>query len=201
MSITPPGDRNGAPPTITITDVVPHVLFAGRTNLIFVEVRTDAGITGVGEASLEGKTEAVVGAIHDIRDYLIGNDATRIEHHWQTVYRHSFWRGGVVILSALSGIEQALWDILGKALEVPVYDLAWWPSAGQGAVVCEWPPRRNTRRDCGIMRGACRSGVGCVETVALWRGAGIGWATRTAGGAATDGVDPGSGGSGGRCPD
>ncbi len=123
MSITPPGDRNGAPPTITITDVVPHVLFAGRTNLIFVEVRTDAGITGVGEASLEGKTEAVVGAIHDIRDYLIGNDATRIEHHWQTVYRHSFWRGGVVILSALSGIEQALWDILGKALEVPVYDL------------------------------------------------------------------------------
>ena len=106
-----------------VTDVIPHVLFAGRTNLIFVEVRTDAGIIGVGEASLEGKTEAVVGAILDVRDYLIGQDPTRIEHHWQMIYRHSFWRGGMVVGSAISGIEQALWDILGKALGVPVYEL------------------------------------------------------------------------------
>jgi len=108
---------------ITVTDVIPHVLFAGRTNLIFVEILTDAGITGVGEASVEGKTEAVVGAIHDVKEYLIGKDATRIEHHWQTIYRHSFWRGGFVVGSAISGIEQALWDILGKALGVPVYEL------------------------------------------------------------------------------
>ncbi|MEA2512612.1 MAG: galactonate dehydratase [Thermomicrobiales bacterium] len=108
---------------LAVTDVIPHVLFGGRTNLIFVEVRTDAGITGVGEASLEGKTEAVVGAINDVKEYLIGQDPTRIEHHWQTIYRHSFWRGGVVIGSAISGIEQALWDILGKALGVPVYEL------------------------------------------------------------------------------
>ncbi len=108
---------------LIVTDVIPHVLFAGRTNLIFVEVQTNAGITGVGEASLEGKTEAVVGAINDVKDYLIGKDPTRIEHHWQTIYRHSFWRGGVVIGSAISGIEQALWDILGKALGVPVYEL------------------------------------------------------------------------------
>lgn len=108
---------------LKVIEVIPHVLFAGRTNLIFVEVRTDAGIVGLGEASLEGKTEAVVGAIHDIAEYLIGQDPTRIEHHWQTIYRHSFWRGGVVIGSAISGIEQALWDILGKALGVPVYEL------------------------------------------------------------------------------
>lgn len=108
---------------LKITEVIPHILFAGRTNLIFVEVRTDGGITGVGEASLEGKTEAVVGAINDIREYLIGKDPTLIEHHWQTIYRHSFWRGGVVIGSAISGIEQALWDILGKSLDVPVYEL------------------------------------------------------------------------------
>ena len=86
-------------------------------------MQTDAGITGIGEASLEGKTEAVVGAIDDVKEYLIGQDPTRIEHHWQTMYRHSFWRGGVVIGSAISGIEQALWDILGKALGVPVYEL------------------------------------------------------------------------------
>jgi galactonate dehydratase len=108
---------------LRVTEVIPHVLFAGRTNLIFVEVRTDAGITGIGEASLEGKTEAVVGAINDISEYLIGQDPTSIEHHWQTIYRHSFWRGGVVIGSALSSIEQALWDILGKALGMPVHDL------------------------------------------------------------------------------
>jgi galactonate dehydratase len=108
---------------LTVTDVIPHILFGGRTNLIFVEVQTDAGITGIGEASLEGKTEAVVGAINDVKEYLIGQDPTRIEHHWQTIYRHSFWRGGVVIGSAISGIEQALWDILGKALNVPVYEL------------------------------------------------------------------------------
>ncbi len=108
---------------LRVTEVIPHVLFAGRTNLIFVEVRTDAGIIGLGEASLEGKTEAVVGAINDISEYLIGQDPTRIEHHWQTIYRHSFWRGGVVIGSAISGVEQALWDILGQALGVPVYEL------------------------------------------------------------------------------
>ena len=105
---------------LIVTDVIPHVLFAGRTNLIFVEVQTNAGITGVGEASLEGKTEAVAGAINDVKETLTGRDPPRIGHHWQTIYRHSFWRGGVVIGSAISGIEQALWDIKGKALGVPV---------------------------------------------------------------------------------
>ena len=108
---------------VKITDVIPHVLFAGRTNLIIVEIQTDAGITGIGEASLEGKTKAVVGAIDDLREYVIGQDPTRIEHLWQTMYRHSFWRGGVVIGSAISGIEQALWDISGRLLGVPVYEL------------------------------------------------------------------------------
>jgi galactonate dehydratase len=120
-STTPTVERRDL--KLKVTEVIPHVLFAGRTNLVFVEVRTDAGIAGLGEASLEGKTEAVVGAINDVKEYLIGQDPTRIEHHWQTIYRHSFWRGGVVIGSAISGIEQALWDILGKALGVPVYEL------------------------------------------------------------------------------
>ena len=122
-SATTGGSDTLADLKLRVTEVIPHVLFAGRTNLIFVEVRTNAGITGLGEASLEGKTKAVVGAINDIAEYLIGQDPTRIEHHWQTMYRHSFWRGGVVIGSAISGIEQALWDILGQALGVPIYDL------------------------------------------------------------------------------
>jgi galactonate dehydratase len=120
-ALTTPVNRSDL--KLIVTDVIPHVLFGGRTNLIFVEVQTNVGITGMGEASLEGKTEAVVGAINDVKEYLVGKDPTQIEHHWQTIYRHSFWRGGVVIGSAISGIEQALWDILGKALEVPVYEL------------------------------------------------------------------------------
>jgi galactonate dehydratase len=108
---------------IRITDVVPHVIFCGRGHFIFVEVQTDQGITGIGEATLDSKTEAVVGAIRDLKAYVIGEDAFRIEHHWQRMFRHSFWRGGVVTGSAISGIEQALWDILGKALGVPVYEL------------------------------------------------------------------------------
>lgn len=108
---------------VKIIDVISHILFAGRTNLIVVEVQTDAGITGIGEASLEGKTQAVVGAIDDLKEYLIGQDPTRIEHLWQTMYRHSFWRGGVVIGSAISGMEQALWDISGKLLGIPVYEM------------------------------------------------------------------------------
>jgi len=108
---------------IKIVDVVPHILFAGRTNLIVVEIQTDAGITGIGEASLEGKTRAVAGAIDELKEYLIGQDPTWIEHLWQTLYRHSFWRGGGVIGSAISGMEQAFWDISGKLLGVPVYEL------------------------------------------------------------------------------
>jgi galactonate dehydratase len=106
-----------------VTDVIPHVIFSGRGHLILVEVRTDQGITGIGEATLDSKTEAVVGAIHDLKDYVLGEDPARIEHHWQRMSRHSFWRGGVVTGSALSGIEIALWDILGKALDVPIYEL------------------------------------------------------------------------------
>jgi galactonate dehydratase len=61
--------------------------------------------------------------VAELEDYLIGKDPRRIEHHWQAIYRHSFYRGGPVLTSALSGIEQAMWDILGKSLGVPVYQL------------------------------------------------------------------------------
>lgn len=97
--------------------------FGGRQTWVFVLVETDAGITGVGEASLEGKERAVAAAVEELARFLIGRDPTRIEQNWQILYRHGFWRGGVVLNSALSGIEQALWDIVGKELGVPVYRL------------------------------------------------------------------------------
>ncbi|MGN6759622.1 MAG: galactonate dehydratase [Thermomicrobiales bacterium] len=99
-----------------------------RQNWHFIEIATDEGITGLGEASLEGREQTVAAAVDEFARYLIGEDPGPIEHHWQRLHRHGFWRGGVVLTSALSGIEQALWDIKGKALGVPVYELLGGPT-------------------------------------------------------------------------
>lgn len=90
---------------------------------LFVRVETDDGLVGWGEASLEGHAEAVAGALDAARDRLIGHDADRIEDAWQTCHRLGFYRGGPVFMSAISGIDQALWDIKGKRLGVPVWQL------------------------------------------------------------------------------
>jgi galactonate dehydratase len=90
---------------------------------LFVRVETDDGAVGWGEASLEGHTEAVVGAFEALRDRLIGADPFRIEEAWQLGYRTGFYRGGPVLMSALSGMDQALWDLKGRALGVPVWQL------------------------------------------------------------------------------
>ena len=90
---------------------------------LFLKVHTDEGIVGLGEPVVEGRSQTVAAAVHEIGRYLIGQDPRRIEHHWQAIYRGQFYRGGPVLCSALSGIEQALWDILGKWLGVPVYQL------------------------------------------------------------------------------
>ena len=89
---------------------------------LFVKISTDKKITGWGEA-LGDKGETIATAIRELRRYLIGKDPTRIEHHWQAMYRRAFWRGGPVLNAAISGVEMAMWDILGKSLNVPVYTL------------------------------------------------------------------------------
>lgn len=100
------------------------VVNAEMRNWIFVKIDTDQpGLYGWGEASLEWKTRAVVGAVEDLAVMLIGEDPARIEHIYQKLYRHSFFRIGVIGMSAISGIEQALWDIKGKLLNQPVYQL------------------------------------------------------------------------------
>ncbi|MBZ0284276.1 MAG: galactonate dehydratase [Anaerolineae bacterium] len=90
---------------------------------LFLKVHTDEGIVGLGEPIVEGRAQTVAAAVHEIGRYLIGQDPRRIEHHWQAIYRGQFYRGGPVLCSALSGIEQALWDITGKWLGQPVYQL------------------------------------------------------------------------------
>ncbi|MEW6238690.1 MAG: galactonate dehydratase [Candidatus Omnitrophota bacterium] len=90
---------------------------------LILKIQTDAGIVGLGEPTLEGRSQTVETAVHEIGRYLIGQDPRQIEKHWQTIYRGTFYRGGPVLSSALSGVEQALWDILGKHLNVPVWQL------------------------------------------------------------------------------
>jgi len=90
---------------------------------LFVRVETSDGIVGWGEASLEGHAEAVEGAFESLRDRFLGADAGQIEDIWQLAYRLGFYRGGPVLMSALSGLDQALWDIKGKSLGVPVWQL------------------------------------------------------------------------------
>ena len=89
----------------------------------FVEIITDEGLTGWGEAVLEGHAKAVLACVQEYKDYLIGSDPADIEGIWSTIYRAGFYRGGGVLMSALSGIDQALWDIKGKVFDVPVYQL------------------------------------------------------------------------------
>src|SRR5271170_7955768 len=107
-----------------ITAVKPLVVHAEMRNWVFVKVETDqSGLWGWGEASLEWKTRSVVGAVEDFEPMIVGEDPTRIEHLYQKMYRQSFWRTGIIGLSAISGIEQACWDIFGKSLNQPVYKL------------------------------------------------------------------------------
>ena len=106
-----------------VTDVKTFVVDCFRTNWVFVKVYTDEGISGVGEATLEYKEKALLGAVEHIKEYLVGKDPRNIESHWHMTYRDAYWRGGPVLMSALSAVEMALWDILGKSLNVPVYQL------------------------------------------------------------------------------
>lgn len=106
-----------------ITDIKSFVVDCFRTNWVFVKVYTDEGVIGVGEGTLEYKEKALVGAIEHIRSTLIGKDPLQIEKHYHDIYRDAYWRGGAVLMSALSAVEMALWDILGKHLNVPVYQL------------------------------------------------------------------------------
>ncbi len=89
----------------------------------FLKIETDDGIAGWGEPVLEGRAHTVAAAVRELADYLVGKDPFLIEDHWTVMYRSGFYRGGGIHMSAIAGIDQALWDIKGKALAVPVHQL------------------------------------------------------------------------------
>jgi galactonate dehydratase len=90
---------------------------------LFLKIETDDGLTGWGEPVIEGKAATVKAAVHELMEALIGKDPMNIEDHWNTMYRGGFYRGGPILMSALAGIDQALWDIKGKFFNAPIYQL------------------------------------------------------------------------------
>jgi galactonate dehydratase len=112
--------------TIKITKLEIIPVHTCRT--IFVKLHTDAGIIGIGEGTVEGRIPTTVAAIQELEKYLIGKDPRQPAHHWQAIYRHAFYRGGIILTSALSAVDIAMWDIKGKALGVPVYELLGGPT-------------------------------------------------------------------------
>ena len=118
---------------------------------VFVKIETDAGVVGWGEATLEGKAGAVMATLADLQEFLLGQDPMLVEHHWQSIYVHSFYRAGPILGSALSGIDQALWDIRGKVLGQPVYRLLGGPLDSRG-VRGYYHARADTREEMAALR-------------------------------------------------
>ncbi|MDR2862829.1 MAG: bifunctional D-altronate/D-mannonate dehydratase, partial [Puniceicoccales bacterium] len=98
-------------------------LFKIPPRWLFLKVSTDEGVTGWGEPVVEGRADTVEAAVKELSPYVIGRDPTEIEDIWQVLYRAGFYRGGPILNSAISGIDEALWDIFGKITNLPVYKL------------------------------------------------------------------------------
>jgi galactonate dehydratase len=132
---------------------------------VFVKLETNQqGLVGWGEGTLEGKAGAVMACVEDFRDFLIGADPMLVEHHWQSMYVHSFYRAGPVMGSAISGIDQALWDLRGKILNMPVYQLLGGPHDPRG-VRGYYHLRANTPAEQREVRDKAESlGVTCIKT-------------------------------------
>ncbi|MBI3695580.1 MAG: galactonate dehydratase, partial [Acidobacteria bacterium] len=121
----PAGRLPGAKEIIRITRLE---TFLVKPRWLFLKVHTNAGLVGLGEPITEGRALTCARAVEELAPYLVGKDPRAVVHHWQAMYRHAFYRGGPILTSALSGVEQALWDLAGKSLGVPVYQMLGGPT-------------------------------------------------------------------------
>ena len=123
MSGSKPDTTTPATPTSQSPKIASIEYFRVKPRWLFVKLSDSHGLSGWGEATLEGHSQAVEGALDELTALLIGHEADAIEHIWQMCYRQGFYRGGPVFMSALAGIDIALWDLKGRRLGVPVYQL------------------------------------------------------------------------------
>ena len=162
-----------------ITRVETHVCHARMRNWVFVKVLTDQdGLFGWGEATLEWHTRAVVGAIEDLAQLVVGEDPTRVEHLWQTMYRQHFWHGhGIVRATAIAGIDLALWDILGKVAGLPCSKLWGGPVRDHVRTYCHLgggkmedfyeTPAENAQKFADLARQAVSDGYTAFKSMAV----------------------------------
>ncbi|MCE2393119.1 galactonate dehydratase [Candidatus Poribacteria bacterium] len=136
--------------------------FLVKPRWLFLKIHTDEGLVGLGEPILEGRAKTCAQAVDELAPYLIGKDPRRVVHHWQAMYRHAFYRGGPIMTSALSGVDQALWDLAGKSLGVPVYQLLGGPTrdrirlykgGGDPETIKEWVDKGFTAFKTGVSGG------------------------------------------------
>lgn len=111
-------------------------LFKVQPRWLFLKMTTEGGLTGWGEPVVEGRADSVLAAVNELGTYVIGRDARHIEDVWQTMYRAGFYRGGPILTSAMSGIEQAMWDIKGKAAGMPAHEMLGGPCRDKIQVYC-----------------------------------------------------------------
>jgi galactonate dehydratase len=129
LTNTPPPRMQGKPPQFKPKLRITRLeTFLVKPRYLFLKIHTDEGIVGLGEPVVEGRARTCATAIEEMSPWLIGKDPRNVVHHWQAIYRHAFYRGGPILTSALSGVEQALWDIKGKLLGVPIYELLGGPT-------------------------------------------------------------------------
>ena len=162
-----------------ITRIETHVCHARMRNWVFVKVLTNQdGLFGWGEATLEWHTRAVVGAIEDLAQLVVGQDPTRVEHLWQMMYRQHFWHGhGIVRATAMAGIDLALWDILGKVAGLPCSKLWGGPVRDHIRTYCHlgggWmedfyeTPAENAQRFAELARQAVADGYTAFKSMAV----------------------------------
>jgi L-alanine-DL-glutamate epimerase and related enzymes of enolase superfamily len=133
-------------------------------NAIIVFIDTDAGITGVSETVMKRRTLTVEQSIRQLEPYLLGRDPSEIENHWEKIYRDSFWVGGPLHATALSAVDCALWDILGKSLNVPVHKLLGGPTRTRVPVYCHCPAGASPEAFAGGVRSCIERGYRALKT-------------------------------------
>ena len=147
-----------------ITNVKVHLVGLGFRNAIFTEIETDAGITGVSETVMKRRSRTIAEYIQELSRYLVGKDPTRIEDHYEKLYRDSFWVGGPMHSTAISAVEIALWDIAGKELGVPVYRLLGGPTRDSVPVYCHCPAGASPKEAGENARACLANGYRVIKT-------------------------------------
>ncbi len=147
-----------------ITDLEATIVNLGFRNCVLVRIETDDGLTGVAETVMKRKTLTIQQSILQLKSYLAGKDPTDIEDHWEKMYRDSFWVGGPLHATAISAVDCALWDILGKSSGLPVYKLHGGPTRRQVLVYCHCPAGKSPEEFSANVKACAARGYRAVKT-------------------------------------